>query len=89
MEEREVEMSIEGICLETGKPVEDFDRPLSNQRQIDERLSNPDVGSVVGTRWMAGWRENILLTSHSEKLDSSKNLTLESDCFPAVFIQEG
>jgi hypothetical protein len=48
LEEREVEMSVESICLETGKPVEDFDRSLSNQRQIDERLSNPDVGSVVG-----------------------------------------
>ena len=41
-------MSIEGICLETGKPIKDFHRPLSNQRQIDEGLSNPDVGSVVG-----------------------------------------
>ena len=42
-------MSVEGVCLETSKPIEDSHRPLSNQRQIDEGLWNPDVGSVVGT----------------------------------------
>ena len=42
-------MSIEGACLKTGEPIEDFDRPLSDQRQIDERLRDPDVGSIVCT----------------------------------------
>jgi len=40
-------MHVEGVCLEPGKPIQDFDRPLSNQRQVDERLSNPEVRSVV------------------------------------------
>ena len=40
-------MNIERVCLEARKSIKDCDRPFPNQWQIGERLSNPQIRSVI------------------------------------------